>query len=126
MLAIFPACKGSQLPFEPHVNKIKGGIFVLEKKYKFTVRLSEKERKILNTKSKSLNISQNKFLKNALYFDEKKIYELNKNTIEILKLSRYISNNLNQIAKKVNSVEHLQEGFDYVESLEELWRSLRQ
>ena len=98
----------------------------MEKKYKFTVRLSEKERKILNTKSKSLNISQNKFLKNALYFDEKKINELNKNTIEILKLSRYISNNLNQIAKKVNSVEHLQEGFDYVESLEELWRSLRQ
>ena len=126
MLAIFPACKGSQLPFEPHVNKTKGGVFVLEKKYKFTVRLSEKERKILNIKSKSLNISQNKFLKNALYFDEKKIDELNKNTIEILKLSRYISNNLNQIAKKVNSVEHLQEGFDYVESLEELWRSLRQ
>ena len=126
MLAIFPACKGSQLPFEPHVNKTKGGVFVLEKKYKFTVRLSEKERKILNIKSKSLNISQYKFLKNALYFDEKKIDELNKNTIEILKLSRYISNNLNQIAKKVNSVEHLQEGFNYVESLEELWRSLRQ
>ena len=98
----------------------------MEKKYKFTVRLSEKERDILNVKSKFLNISQNKFLKNALYFDEKKIEELNKNTIEILKLSRYISNNLNQIAKKVNSVEHLQKGFDYVESLEELWRSLRQ
>lgn len=98
----------------------------MEKQYKFTVRLSEKERKILKTKSKSLNISQNKFLKNALYFDEKKIEELNKKTIEILKLSRYISNNLNQIAKKVNSVEHLQKGFDYVESLEELWRSLRQ
>ena len=98
----------------------------MEKKYKFTVRLSEKERDILNVKSKSLNISQNKFLKNALYFDEKKIEELNKNTIEISKLSRYISNNLNQIAKKVNSVEHLQKGFDYVESLEELWRSLRQ
>ena len=98
----------------------------MEKKYKFTVRLSEKERDILNVKSKSLNISQNKFLKKALYFDEKKIEELNKNTIEILKLSRYISNNLNQIAKKVNSVEHLQKGFDYVESLEELWRSLRQ
>ena len=98
----------------------------MEKQYKFTVRLSEKERKILKTKSKSLNISQNKFLKNALYFDEKKIEELNKKTIEILKLSRYISNNLNQIAKNVNSTEHLQEGFDYAESLEELWRSLRQ
>ena len=98
----------------------------MEKQYKFTVRLSEKERKILKTKSKSINISQNKFLKNALYFDEKKIEELNKKTIEILKLSRYISNNLNQIAKKVNTTEHLQEGFDYAESLEELWRSLRQ
>ena len=126
MLAIFTACKGSQLPFEPHVNKIKGDVIVLEKKYKFTVRLSEKERKILNIKNKSLNIFQNKFLKNALYFDEKKKEEKNKKTIEILKLSRYISNNLNQIAKKVNTTEHLQEGFDYAESLEELWRSLRQ
>ena len=53
----------------------------MEKKYKFTVRLSEKERDILNVKSKSLNISQNKFLKNALYFDEKKIEELNKKTV---------------------------------------------
>ena len=83
----------------------------MEKKYKFTVRLSEKERKII---------------KNALYIDEKKIEELNKNTIEILKLSRHIPNNLNKKEKKVNSVKHLQEGFNYVESLEELWQSLRQ
>lgn len=98
----------------------------MEKKFKFSVRLSQEEKNILDKKSCSLNISKNKFLKNALYLDEKKIDELNKNIIEVLKLSRYISNNLNQIARKLNSNEHLTDGYDYVERLEELWQSLKQ
>lgn len=98
----------------------------MEKKVKFSVRLSQEEKNILDKKSSSLNVSKNKFLKNVLYLDEKKIDELNKNLIKVLKLSRYISNNLNQIAKKLNSNEHLTDGYDYVERLEELWQSLKQ
>lgn len=125
MPVIFPLAKGDVLPFEPLVNSRIGGVFYIEKKFKFTVRLTEKEKCFLEEKTKFLNISKNKFFRNAIYLDEKKLDILNDNFIETVKLARYISNNLNQIAKKVNSDEHLKDGFDFVKRLEELWQSLK-
>ena len=76
----------------------------------FTVRLTEDDHIKLIYQAKKLNISQAEFLrelirKNLLY----DIKEYNELLDDLRKATRNLSNNINQIAKKINSTAMINE-----------------
>lgn len=96
-----------------------------KKSYRITLRLDEKELLQLDEICKKNNLDRNKLLRKLIMNSDKNILDLKNEVEETNKLARYISNNLNQIARKINSEEHLKIGYDFVKELKELWQYLR-
>lgn len=95
----------------------------------FTVRLSEDEHLKLIYQSKELNISQAEFLRELIrknFFGD--IKEWNENLNDIRKLTRNLSNNINQIAKKINSkvlIDELEEAKTLQKEITKIWQLLK-
>lgn len=95
----------------------------------FTVRLTEDDHIKLIYQAKKLNISQAKFLrelirKNLLY----DIKEYNELLDDLRKATRNLSNNINQIAKKINStamINELDEAEKLHEEIVKIWQLLK-
>lgn len=96
-----------------------------KKSYRITLRLDEKELLQLDEICKKNNLDRNKLLRKLIMNSDKNILDLKSEVEETNKLARYISNNLNQIARKINSEEHLKIGYDFVKELKGLWEYLR-
>ncbi len=95
----------------------------------FTVRLTEDDHIKLIYQAKKLNISQAEFLrelirKNLLY----DIKEYNELLDDLRKAIRNLSNNINQIAKKINStamINELNEAEKLHEEIVKIWQLLK-
>ena len=95
----------------------------------FTVRLTEDDHIKLIYQAKKLNISQAEFLrelirKNLLY----DIKEYNELLDDLRKATRNLSNNINQIAKKINSaamIKELEEAKKLHEEITRIWQLLK-
>ena len=95
----------------------------------FTVRLTEDDHIKLIYQAKKLNISQAEFLrelirKNLLY----DIKEYNELLDDLRKATRNLSNNINQIAKKVNStamINELEEAKKLHKEIVKIWQLLK-
>ena len=95
----------------------------------FTVRLTEDDHIKLIYQARKLNISQSEFLrelirKNLLY----DIKEYNELLDDLRKATRNLSNNINQIAKKVNSnvlIDELEEAKKLQKEITKVWQSLK-
>ena len=95
----------------------------------FTVRLTEDDHIKLVYQAKKLNISQAEFLrelirKNLLY----DIKEYNELLDDLRKATRNLSNNINQIAKKVNStamINELEEAKKLHKEIVKIWQLLK-
>ena len=95
----------------------------------FTVRLTEDDHIKLIYQAKKLNISQAEFLrelirKNLLY----DIKEYNELLNDLRKATRNLSNNINQIAKKINStamINELNEAEKLHEEIVKIWQLLK-
>ena len=95
----------------------------------FTVRLTEDDHIKLVYQAKKLNISQAEFLrelirKNLLY----DIKEYNELLDDLRKATRNLSNNINQIAKKINStamINELEEAKKLHEEIRKIWQLLK-
>ena len=95
----------------------------------FTVRLTEDDHIKLVYQAKKLNISQAEFLrelirKNLLY----DIKEYNELLDDLRKAIRNLSNNINQIAKKINStamINELNEAEKLHEEIVKIWQLLK-
>lgn len=95
----------------------------------FTVRLTEDDHIKLIYQAKKLNISQAEFLrelirKNLLY----DIKEYNELLDDLRKATRNLSNNINQIAKKINStamINELNEAEKLHEEIVKIWQLLK-
>ena len=95
----------------------------------FTVRLTEDDHIKLIYQAKKLNISQAEFLrelirKNLLY----DIKEYNELLDDLRKVTRSLSNNINQIAKKINStamINELNEAEKLHEEIVKIWQLLK-
>ena len=102
----------------------------MEKKLKqFTVRLTKEDHLKLILQAKKLNISQAELLRELL---RKNMYEDIKEYNEVLddlrKATRNLSNNINQIAKKVNSnvlIDELEEAKKLHEEITKVWQLLK-
>ena len=101
-----------------------------EKKLKqFTVRLAKEDHLKLIFQAEKLNISQAELLRELL---RKNMYEDIKEYNEVLddlrKATRNLSNNINQIAKKVNSnvlIDELEEAKKLHEEITKVWQLLK-
>ena len=95
----------------------------------FTVRLTEDDHIKLIYQARKLNISQSEFLrelirKNLLY----DIKEYNELLDDLRKATRNLSNNINQIAKKVNStamLNELEEAKKLHKEIVKIWQLLK-
>ena len=95
----------------------------------FTVRLTEDDHIKLIYQARKRNISQSEFLrelirKNLLY----DIKEYNELLDDLRKATRNLSNNINQIAKKVNStamLNELEEAKKLHEEIVKIWQLLK-
>ena len=95
----------------------------------FTVRLTKDDHIKLVYQAKKLNISQAEFLrelirKNLLY----DIKEYNELLDDLRKATRNLSNNINQIAKKINSttmINELEEAKKLHEEITRIWQLLK-
>lgn len=102
----------------------------MEKKLKqFTVRLAKEDHLKLIFQAEKLNISQAELLRELL---RKNMYEDIKEYNEVLddlrKTTRNLSNNINQIAKKVNSnvlIDELEEAKKLHEEITKVWQLLK-
>lgn len=102
----------------------------MEKKLKqFTIRLTKEDHLKLILQAKKLNISQAELLRELL---RKNMYEDIKEYNEVLddlrKAARNLSNNINQIAKKVNSnvlIDELEEAKKLHEEITKVWQLLK-
>ena len=102
----------------------------MEKKLKqFTIRLTKEDHLKLILQAKKLNISQAELLRELL---RKNMYEDIKEYNEVLddlrKATRNLSNNINQIAKKVNSnvlIDELEEAKKLQKEITKVWQSLK-
>ena len=102
----------------------------MEKKLKqFTVRLTKEDHLKLILQAEKLNISQAELLRELL---RKNMYEDIKEYNEVLddlrKATRNLSNNINQIAKKVNSnvlIDELEEAKKLHEEITKVWQLLK-
>ena len=102
----------------------------MEKKLKqFTVRLAKEDHLKLIFQAEKLNISQAELLRELL---RKNMYEDIKEYNEVLddlrKATRNLSNNINQIAKKVNNnilINELEEAKKLHEEITKVWQLLK-
>ena len=102
----------------------------MEKKLKqFTIRLTKEDHLKLILQAKKLNISQAELLRELL---RKNMYEDIKEYNEVLddlrKATRNLSNNINQIAKKVNNnilINELEEAKKLHEEITKVWQLLK-
>jgi NurA-like 5'-3' nuclease len=96
---------------------------------KFTVRLSEDDHIKLIYQADKLNISQAELLRELIrknLIDD--IRELNELLDDLRKVARNLSNNINQIAKKVNSnvlIDELEEAKKLQKEITKVWQSLK-
>lgn len=89
-----------------------------------SLRLDEKDYKILDINSKALGVTKNEFLRKLIRLSTiENIEEFNANLKELLILKRALSNNINQLAKRGHNVENFEE---VKKELEKLWQSLNQ
>ena len=96
---------------------------------KFTVRLSEDDHIKLIYQADKLNISQAELLRELIrknLIDD--IGELNELLDDLRKVARNLSNNINQIAKKVNNnvlINELEEAKKLQKEITKVWQSLK-
>lgn len=102
----------------------------MEKKLKqFTVRLTKEDHLKLILQAAKLNISQAELLRELIrknLIDD--IGELNELLDDLRKVVRNLSNNINQIAKKVNSsilINELEEAKKLHEEITKVWQLLK-
>lgn len=102
----------------------------MEKKLKqFTVRLTKEDHLKLILQAEKLNISQAELLRELIrknLIDD--IGELNELLDDLRKVVRNLSNNINQIAKKVNSsilINELEEVKKLHEEITKVWQLLK-
>lgn len=95
----------------------------------FTVRLTEDDHIKLIYQARKLNISQSEFLRELirkkLFYDIKEYNEL---LDDLRKATRNLSNNINQIAKKVNStamINELEEAKKLHKEIVKIWQLLK-
>lgn len=88
-----------------------------------SLRLDEKDYKILDTNAKALGVNKNEFVRKLIRLSTiENIEEFNANLKELLILKRALSNNINQLAKRGHNMANFEE---IREELEELWQSLK-
>lgn len=88
-----------------------------------SLRLDEKDYKILDTNAKALGVNKNEFVRKLIRLSTiENIEEFNANLKELLILKRTLSNNINQLAKRGHNMANFEE---VREELEELWQSLK-
>ncbi len=102
----------------------------MEKKLKkFTVRLVEEDHLKLIYQAKKLNLSQAQLLRELIQkgiFDD--IKEYNELLNDLRKVTRNLSNNINQIAKKINSkilLNELEEADKLHKEITKIWQLLK-
>ena len=102
----------------------------MEKKLKqFTIRLTKEDHLKLILQAAKLNISQAELLRELIrknLIDD--IGELNELLDDLRKVARNLSNNINQIAKKVNSsilINELEEAKKLHEEITKVWQLLK-
>lgn len=102
----------------------------MEKKLKqFTIRLTKEDHLKLILQAKKLNISQAELLRELIrknLIDD--IGEINELLDDLRKIVRNLSNNINQIAKKVNSsilINELEEAKKLHEEITKVWQLLK-
>ncbi|WP_288876469.1 plasmid mobilization relaxosome protein MobC [uncultured Fusobacterium sp.] len=99
------------------------------KSFKFTVILSADDHYKLVYKSKEMNLSQANLIRELIrksLIDD--IKELNLFVDDLRKLTRSLSNNLNQISKKVNSkilLDEIDEAEKLNEEITKIWQLLK-
>lgn len=88
-----------------------------------SLRLDEKDYKVLDINAKALGVTKNEFLRKLIRTSSiKNIEEFNINLRDLLVIKRALSNNINQLAKQ----GHKMENFNKIEKeLDELWQSLK-
>ena len=95
----------------------------------FTVRLTEDDHIKLIYQAKKLNISQAEFLRELIRKNlSDDIKEYNELLNDLRKATRNLSNNINQIAKKVNStamLNELEEAKKLHEEIVKIWQLLK-
>ena len=95
----------------------------------FTVRLTEDDHIKLIYQAKKLNISQAEFLRELIRKNlSDDIKEYNELLNDLRKATRNLSNNINQIAKKVNStamLNELEEAKKLQEEIVKIWQLLK-
>ncbi len=95
----------------------------------FTVRLTEEDHLKLIYQADKLNVSQAEFLRELIrknLIDD--IKEYNEIIDDLRKVTRNLSNNINQIAKKVNSatmINELEEAKNLHEEIVKVWQLLK-
>ena len=96
---------------------------------KFTVRLTDDDHIKLIYQARKLNISQSEFLRELIrknLLDD--IKEYNELLDDLRKATRNLSNNINQIAKKINSaamINELEEAKKLHEEIAKIWQLLK-
>lgn len=102
----------------------------MKKKLKqFTVRLTEEDHLKLIYQAEKLNVSQAEFLRELIrknLIDD--IKEYNECIDDLRKVTRNLSNNINQIAKKVNSnamINELEEAKNLHKEIVKVWQLLK-
>lgn len=96
---------------------------------KFTVRLTDDDHIKLVYQAKKLNVSQSELLRELIrknmFYDIKEYNEL---LDDLRKATRNLSNNINQIAKKINStamINELEEAKKLHEEIRKIWQLLK-
>ena len=96
---------------------------------KFTVRLTDDDHIKLVYQAKKLNVSQSELLRELIrknmFYDIKEYNEL---LDDLRKATRNLSNNINQIAKKINStamINQLEEAKKLHEEIRKIWQLLK-
>ena len=96
---------------------------------KFTVRLTDDDHIKLVYQAKKLNVSQSELLRELIrknmFCDIKEYNEL---LDDLRKATRNLSNNINQIAKKINStamINELEEAKKLHEEIRKIWQLLK-
>ena len=96
---------------------------------KFTVRLTDDDHIKLVYQAKKINVSQSELLRELIrkniFYDIKEYNEL---LDDLRKATRNLSNNINQIAKKVNSnvlINELEEAKKLQKEITKVWQSLK-
>ena len=96
---------------------------------KFTVRLTDDDHIKLVYQAKKLNVSQSELLRELIrknmFYDIKEYNEL---LDDLRKVTRNLSNNINQIAKKINSaamINELEEAKKLHEEITKIWQLLK-